>query len=126
MLLFMNGICDQQVLLPSLTVLDFAGGNIALAGAAALAAVLQRGALSSSQDLILSYNNIADDGLKALAAPLRKHPNISENSTSLAQNGIGDEGIAALLAPEEGVLAKLSVLILRENVITDVGCTMMD
>ena len=43
MLLFMNGICDQQVLLPSLTVLDFAGGNIALAGAAALAAVLQRG-----------------------------------------------------------------------------------
>jgi hypothetical protein len=103
--------------------------HVGEAGASALAAALDRGALPRLTDLWLTSAGIGDAGLVALAPALRRHPALQ--ALWLSGNPFGDEGLAALVAPPPpagtpplpaGGLKKLEVLNLEETQVTDVGC----
>ena len=102
------------------------------AGASALAAALDRGALPRLKVLALSNAAIGDAGLAALAPALRWWPALE--SLSLWGNPIGDEGLAALVAPPPlagalplvvGGLEELVSLSFECTQITDVGCAVL-
>ena len=99
------------------------------AGASALAAALDRGALPRLKVLALSNAAIGDAGLAALAPALRRRPALKE--LCLGGNPFGDDGLAALLAPPPaagtpprpaGGLKKLQKLYLDCTQVTDTGC----
>ena len=115
--------------LPALNTFAFASVHVGDAGASALAAALGRGALPRLKILNLSGAAITDAGLVALAPALRRRPALEH--LHLWGNPFGDEGLAALVAPPQpagappaaaGVLAKLKMLDLSDNQITDAGC----
>ena len=98
------------------------------AGASALAAALDRGALPQLKGLDLYDAAIGDAGLLALAPALRRRPALEW--LGLDVNPLGDEGLAALVAPppadapppQAEALAKLRWLNLDGSQITDDGC----
>ena len=98
------------------------------AGASALAAALDRGALPRLKELVLRYAAIGDAGLVALAPALRRRPALE--TLELAGNPFGDEGLAALVAPppadvpppQAEVLVNLKWFHLANTKITDDGC----
>ena len=98
------------------------------AGASALAAALDRGALPRLKELILTNAAIGDAGLLALAPALRRRPALEV--LALKSNPFGDEGLAALVAPppadapppQAEALAQLKALYLSSTQITDDGC----
>ena len=99
------------------------------AGASALAAALDRGALPRLETLFLSSAAIGNAGLVALAPALRRRPALF--SLCLFDNPFGDEGLAALLAPPPpagalplptGGLRKLRRLNLTYTQVSDAGC----
>ena len=67
------------------------------AGASALAAALDRGALPRLQGLALASTAIGGAALAALAPALRRLPALEY--LYLCDNPFGDEGLAALVAP---------------------------
>ena len=92
------------------------------AGASALAAALDRGALPRLQGLDLGHAAIGDAALVALAPALRRRPALEY--LYLCDNPFGDEGLAALVAPPPpagtppppaGGLKKLELLDLRRH-----------
>jgi hypothetical protein len=99
------------------------------AGASALAAALDRGALPRLDGLGLSGAGIGDAALAALAPALRRRPVLKV--LYLYGNPFGDEGLAALVAPPppagapplptEG-LKKLRTLYLDYTQVSDAGC----
>eukprot|EP00964_Phaeocystis_antarctica_P104659 scaffold69783_cov60-Phaeocystis_antarctica.AAC.3 len=99
------------------------------AGALALAAALDRGALPRLGTLQLMNAMISDAGLVALAPALRRRPAV--DCLHLQGNPFGDEGLAALVAPSwlpagapplpTGGLKKLKELNLEDTLITDAG-----
>ena len=101
------------------------------AGALAIAAALDRGALPRLERLALSDAAIGDAGLVALAPALRRRPALE--ALDLDGNPFGDEGLAALVAPppadapppQAEVLAKLDLLSLKGTQITDDGCAQL-
>jgi len=101
------------------------------AGASALAAALDRGALPRLKVLQLGKAAIGDAGLVALAPALRRRPALEW--LSLAGNPFGDEGLAALVAPppadapppQAEALAELKGLGLDATQITDDGCAQL-
>jgi len=114
--------------LPGVMRLDL-GISVGDAGALALAAALDRGALPRLTHLLLTRTAIGDAGLVALAPALRRRPALEV--LDLYGNPLGDEGLAALVAPPPpagapppttGGLAKLKVLSLQRTQITDAGC----
>ena len=100
------------------------------AGASALAAALDRGALPRLKFLTLGNAAIGDAALAALAPALRRRPALER--LDLQSNPFGDEGLAALVAPPPppagtppppaGGLKKLKKLDLDGTEITDAGC----
>jgi len=115
--------------LPALIVLIIRNTHVGGAGAAALAAALDRGALPRLEDLSLSRAAIGDAGLAALAPALRRRPALE--FLYLDHNPFGDEGLAALVPPPPpagtppqpaGGLKQLKVLDLSDTQITDAGC----
>jgi hypothetical protein len=99
------------------------------AGASALAAALDRGALPRLQGLGLGGAAIGDAALAALAPALRRLPALER--LYLCDHPFGDEGLAALVAPPPaagtppppaGGLKKLKGLALRFTQITNAGC----
>ena len=99
------------------------------AGAAALAAALDRGALPRLEDLRLVKAAIGDAALAALAPALRRRPALER--LFLNGNPFSDEGLAALVAPPPpagtppppaGGPKKLKELYLDITQITDAGC----
>ena len=99
------------------------------AGASALAAALDRGALPRLKVLYLVKAGIGDAALVALAPALRRRPALEQ--LSLFGNPFCDEGLAALVAPPPpagapppttGGLAKLKYLNLIDTRISDAGC----
>jgi len=99
------------------------------AGASALAAALDRGALPRLKFLNLTNAAIGDAALAALAPALRRRPALVH--IYLRFNPFGDEGLAALMAPPPpagtppppaGGLKKLKLLDLSRTQITDAGC----
>ena len=98
------------------------------AGASALAAALDRGALPRLKELYLHGASIGDAGLVILAPAVRRRPALER--LSLAGNPFGDEGLAALVAPppadapppQAEALAQLKLLGLGSTQITDDGC----
>jgi hypothetical protein len=99
------------------------------AGASALAAALDRGALPRLEVLGLGDAAIGDAALVALAPALRRRPALK--GLCLSGNPFGDEGLAALVPPPPaagtppppaGALKKLKVLYLDGSQITDAGC----
>jgi hypothetical protein len=99
------------------------------AGASALAAALDRGALPRLKDLRLTNAAIGDAALVALAPALRRRPALQ--ALWLFDNPFGDEGLAALVAPPppagapppptEG-LKNLELLNLGYTQVTGAGC----
>ena len=118
--------------LQAVTSLNIIGMHVGDAGASALAAALDRGALPRLKGLMLAaaYAAIGDAGLAALAPALRRRPAL--RSLNLAGNPLGDEGLAALLAPPPpaagtppppaGGLKQLRRLDLDRTEVTDDGC----
>ena len=115
--------------LPAVQELHLSGMQVGDAGASALAAALGRGAMPQLTHLFLSQAALSDAGLAALAPALRRRPALEH--LHLWGNPFGDEGLAALVAPPQpagappaaaGVLAKLKMLDLSDNQITDAGC----
>ena len=109
--------------------LDIFGMHVGDAGASALAAALDRGALPRLESLALGNAAIGDAALAALAPALRRRPALED--LYLYDNPFGDEGLAALVAPPPpagtppppaGGLKKLKRLDLRGTQITDAGC----
>ena len=106
------------------------GLHVGDAGASALAAALDRGALPRLGCLFLANADIGDAALLALAPALRRLPALEH--LYLYENPFGDEGLAALVAPPPppagalppptGVLTNLKVLHLWNTQITDAGC----
>ena len=99
------------------------------AGASALAAALDRGALPRLKILALMDAAIGDAALAALVPALRRRPALE--GLNLCFNPFGDEGLAALVAPPPpagtppppaGGLKKLELLSLNSTQITDAGC----
>ena len=101
------------------------------AGASALAAALDRGALPRLKHLGLHDAAIGDAGMVALAPALRRLPALG--SLDLSGNRLlGDEGAAALVAPPPPpadapttmirALRKLRTVWLNNTQITDTGC----
>ena len=99
------------------------------AGASALAAALDRGALPRLKTLDLFRTAIGDAGLAALAPALRRRPGL--DGLFLDGNPFGDEGLAALVAPPPpagtlspptGGLAKLKLLNLSYTKVSDTSC----
>ena len=114
--------------LPALIKLDI-NMHAGDAGASALSAALDRGALPRLKHLNLFNAAVGDAGLVALAPALRRRPALE--TLDLMGNPLGDEGLAALLAPPPpagalppptGVLTKLMTLYLNRTQITDAGC----
>ena len=104
------------------------------AGASALAAALDRGALPQLKELYLGNAVIGDPGLVALAPVLRRRPALER--LILWRNRFGDKGIAALVAPPPPLpevapspptrgLAKLKELDLEDTYVTDAGCAVL-
>ena len=99
------------------------------AGALAIAAALDRGALPRLMSLFLRCDAIGNAELAALTPALRRLPALEHLSLS---NPLGDECIAALVAPNPppagalppaaGGLKKLKRLNLNDTQITDAGC----
>ena len=117
--------------LPAVTTL-FLYNNMLVgdAGASALAAALNRGALPRLKGLCLANAAITDAGLVALAPALRRRPALE--FLSFSGNPLGDEGLAALVAPPPqagalspptGVLTNLNELILEKTQLSDAGCS---
>ena len=123
--------------LPAVTFFYIGWMHVGDAGAAALAAALDRGALPRLQILYLTdgpvrlhRTAIGDAALAALAPALRRRPALE--SLYLGGNPFGDEGLAALVAPPPppagtppppaGGLKKLKVLDLRHTQVSDIGC----
>jgi len=119
--------------LPAVTNLAILGGymHVGDAGASAIAAALDRGALPRLQCLDLMNVAIGDAGLAALAPALRRR--LALDILCLIGNPFGDEGLAALVAPPPpaatgtppppvGGLENLHTLDLRYTQITDAGC----
>ena len=103
--------------------------HVGEAGASALAAALDRGALPRLKILWLTGAAIGDAALVALAPALRRRPALEQ--LSLICNPFGDEGLAALVAPPPpagapplptGGLKKLERLYLDCTQVTDAGC----
>jgi len=99
------------------------------AGAAALAAALDRGALPRLEDLRLVKAAIGDAALAALAPALRRRPALEV--LCLRNNPFGAKGLTALVAPPPpagtppppaGGPKKLKELYLDITQITDAGC----
>ena len=99
------------------------------AGAWALAAALDRGALPRLKMLDPTHAAIGDAGLAALAPALRRRPALEQ--LGLTGNTFGNEGLAALLAPwapagtsppPAAGLKKLKHLDLSGTRINDAGC----
>ena len=124
--LLAEGLCAGALPAVMLLQLDVHVGD---AGASALAAALDRGALRRLRFLFLTNAAIGDAGLVALALALRRRPALE--TLSLFANPLGDEGLAALLAPPPpagtlplptGGLKKLKLLDLEDTQVTDAGC----
>ena len=79
-----------------MTLLMIAGMHMGGAGASALAAALDRGALPRLEFLGLHAASIGDVGLVALAPALRRRPALER--IDLEGNPFGDEGLTALVA----------------------------
>ena len=99
------------------------------AGAAALAAALDRGALPRLEDLRLVKAAIGDAALAALAPALRRRPALEV--LCLRNNPFGAKGLTALVAPPPpagtppppaGRLKNLELLYLNGTQVTDAGC----
>ena len=112
-----------------MTFLNLDSTHVGDAGASALAAALDRGALPRLRFLTLNSAAIGDAGLVALAPALLRLPALEK--LYLYHNPVGDEGLAALVAPPPpagtpllpaGGLKKLEVLDLDGTQITDAGC----
>ena len=109
--------------------------HVGVAGAEALAAALDRGALPRLKGLGLGSATFGDAGLAALAPALRRRPALEQLylcGSPLDDEGspLGDEGLAALVAPPPpagtppppaGGLKKLEVLDLDGTQVTDAG-----
>jgi len=111
------------------TYYDIDNMHVGDAGASALAAALDQGALLQLNILALCDADIGDAGLAALAPALRRHPALQ--ALWLNGNPFGDEGLAALVAPPPpagtpplptGGLKKLKLLSLDYTQVTDAGC----
>ena len=104
--------------------LSLGGLHVGVAGASALAAALDRGALSQLKCLALRSARICDAALVALAPALRRRPALEE--LDLCANPFGGRGLAALLQaalpPSTGGLKKLKELHLLYTRITDTWC----
>jgi len=123
--------------LPAVTWLEFDQTQVGDAGASALAAALDRGALPRLESLTLMgdchHTDIGDAGLAALAPALRRRPALKD--LRLKNNPFGDEGLAALVAPPPpaagtppppaGGLKKLEFLDLEGTEVTDAGCAVL-
>ena len=105
------------------------GMHVGDAGASALAAALDRGALPRLVGLGLNSCGIGDAELVALAPALRRRPALLV--LFLGLNPLGDEGLAALVAPPPpgalplptaGGLKKLQLLNLKDTQVSDAGC----
>ena len=114
--------------LPGVTSLRL-GMPVGDAGASALAAALDRGALHRLKVLALSNAAIGDAGLAALAPALRRRPALEQ--LYLDSNPFSDKALAALVAPPPpagtlpppaGGLKKLWMLWLCGTQVTDAGC----
>jgi hypothetical protein len=81
----------------AVAVLDISDMHVSDAGASAIAAALDRGALPRLDYVVLTNAAIGDAALVALAPALRRRPALE--SFFLYYNPLGDEGLAALLAP---------------------------
>ena len=112
-----------------MTWLDFQQTQVGDAGASALAAALDRGALPRLKFFGLGIAAIGDAALAALAPALRRRSALKQ--LYLAGNPFGDEGLAALVAPPPlagtpprpaGGLKKLELLDLRYTQVSDAGC----
>ena len=120
--------------LPAVTYLQISSMHVGDAGASALAAALDRGALPRLKVLALisglASAAIGDAALVALAPALRRL--FALECICLIGNPLGDEGLAALLAPPPpaagtppppaGVLKKLELLDLYSTQVSDAGC----
>jgi len=116
--------------LPALTVLVMFGMHVDDAGASAIAAALDRGAMPRLEELRLSDAAIGDAALAAISPALRRRPALK--GLCLMYNPFGDEGLAALVAPlppaagtpppPAGVLKKLKHLDLSDTQVSDAGC----
>ena len=127
--------------LPAVYCFSLSWVRVGDAGASALAAALERGALQRLGCLYLDNNSvflknnsglgdagIGDAGLVALAPALRRRPAL--HVLKLAGHPFGDKGLAALVAPPSAdapppqaeVLAQLKELSLSNTQITDAGC----
>ena len=119
------------VVLPVMTHIKLESVCVGDAGASALAAALERGALPRLKQLYLYGAAIGDAGLLALAPALRRRPALEV--LYLDGNPFGDEGLAALVAsppadappPQAEVLARLWKLDLGRTEITDAGCAQL-
>ena len=106
------------------------GMHVGDAGASALAAALERGALPRLEGLSLTECAIGDAALAALAPALRRRPALKV--LYILDTPIGDEGLAALVAPPPpaagtpplpaGGLKRLKLLSLRHTEVSDAGC----
>jgi len=106
------------------------GMHVGDAGAAAIAAALDRGAVPRLKGLALMNAAIGDAGLAALAPALRRRPGLEK--LCLGANPFGDKGLAALVAPPPpatgtppaaaGALKKLRELDLEDTQVNDAGC----
>ena len=114
--------------LPAVTSFDL-HMHVGDAGASALVAALDRGALPRLKVLTLANAAIGDAGLVALAPALRRRPALEY--LNLECNPFGDEGLAALVAPPPppgtlplptGGLKKLKALHLDRTQVSDAGC----
>eukprot|EP00964_Phaeocystis_antarctica_P074584 scaffold45874_cov62-Phaeocystis_antarctica.AAC.2 len=116
--------------LPAVEIIILGFMHVGDAGAEALAAALDRGALPRLKHLELIMNTaIGDAGLVALAPALRRMSELWR--LNLRGNPLGDEGIAALVASPlpagalpatTGGLKKLKTLDLDNTQVSDAGC----
>ena len=115
-------------MLPAVTCVVLAHVPVGDAGASALAAALDRGALPRLKILYLHTAAIGDAGLVALAPALRRRPALER--LYFDGNLFGDKGLAALVAPppadaplpQAEALAQLKWLDLGNTQIADDGC----
>jgi hypothetical protein len=114
--------------LPGVNMLSI-GMHVGDAGASAVAAALDQGALPRLRALILTNADIGDAGLVALAPALRRRPALEY--LFLLGSPFGDEGLAALVAPPPpagvpplptGGLKKLRGLDLAYTQVSGAGC----
>jgi hypothetical protein len=115
--------------LPALTLVNLEM-HMGDAGASAIAAALDQGALPRLRALILNNADIGDAGLVALAPALRRRPALEY--LFLLGSPFGDEGLAALVAPPPppagvpplptGGLKKLRGLDLGYTQVSGAGC----